>query len=67
MANKVALMQDVLDKHGNLTHIIAEEVTGEHIFDAHWDPRDDQTHENRQEFRKWVVSVLRNKGYQTLN
>jgi|CryBogDrversion2_5_1035270.scaffolds.fasta_scaffold08268_4 hypothetical protein len=65
MDDKIAVMHDILDKDGNLVKISAHEIDGEHIFDALWDERDKQTHENRQEFRKWVANMLRNKGYKT--
>ena len=38
---------EIFDKDGNLTKIEVHLLNGEHLFDALWDPRDAQTHDNR--------------------
>jgi hypothetical protein len=63
MMRKTAITQDEHDRDGNLLKIVVHDADGGHIFDALWDERDAQTHENRQNFRKWVRGMLRKKGY----
>lgn len=36
---------------------------GEHIVDAIWDDRDEQTPEKRTEFREWAYHMLMQKDY----
>jgi hypothetical protein len=50
---------EIFDKDGNLTKIEVYLSTGVHLFDALWDPRDAQTHENRVAFREWVNRQIR--------
>jgi predicted amino acid racemase len=56
--------QDVLDKDGNLAGIEFYDLAGSFIIFAEWDEQDEQTQENREAFRKWAYSVLKNKGYE---
>ena len=62
---KKAIPTDIYDKDGNLVKIEAREEDGQHILDIVWDENDEQTLENRAEFRKWAYGFLeKNKGYQ---
>ena len=63
---KKAIPVDVYDKEGNMLKIEFSDGAGEHIVDAQWDQNDEQTSENRIEFRKWAYSMLNNKGYEVL-
>lgn len=56
---------DVYDKDGNMTKIEVNDTSGNHILDFVWDERDEQTSENRVEFREWAYKFLRdNKDYE---
>ena len=59
-----AIPQDVLDVDGNLTGIEFYDLAGSFIIFAEWDEHDEQTQENRDAFRKWAYSILKNKGYE---
>jgi hypothetical protein len=59
-----AIPQDVLDKDGNLTGIEFYNDEGEFIIFAQWDPRDEQTSENRDAFRQWAFHMLKQKGHE---
>ena len=55
---------DIYDKEGNLVKIEVLNEAGETILDSLWDPNDEQTSKNREEFRKWTYNHLRRKGYE---
>lgn len=60
-----ALTKDHYNDDNLLTHVeCTDAVTGEHLFDAEWDPRDKHTLENIKEFRQFVTNMLRRKGYE---
>ena len=59
----IAIPVDVYDKDGNMTKIEFNERAGEHILDVLLDARDEQTSENRIQFRKWAYRMLEQKGY----
>ena len=59
----IAIPVDVYDKDGNMTKIEFNERAGEHILDVLWDALDEQTSENRIQFRKWAYRMLEQKGY----
>jgi len=63
---KKAIPVDVYDKEGNMLKIEFNDGNGDHVVDAHWDPLDEQTSENRIEFRKWAYTMLNRKGYEVL-
>lgn len=44
---------DIYDKEGNLVKIEAYDGKGDFIMQALWDPRDEQTHDNRVKMREW--------------
>ena len=60
----IATPQDILDGEGNLTGIEFYDLAGSFIIFAEWDEHDEQTQENRDAFRKWAYSILKNKGYE---
>jgi hypothetical protein len=56
---------DVYDNDGNLTHIEVQDGTGEFVMQILWDPRDEQTSENRVAFRQWAYKHLEHsQGYE---
>lgn len=57
-------MVEIHDKEGNLLRIETYQKSGEHLLDFLWDSRDAQTHDNRVEFRKWVVRHLKQSGHE---
>jgi hypothetical protein len=64
---KKAIPTDVYDKEGNMTRIEFHDGSGEHILDVVWDETDEQTSENRSEFRKWAYTMIGRKGYSLYN
>jgi hypothetical protein len=63
---KRVIMAEVHDESGGMTRIQAiDPETGESVLDFVWDPRDEQTPENRLAFRKWATGWLERKGYFT--
>jgi hypothetical protein len=63
---KRAIPVDVYDKDGNMLRIEFNDMDGQHIIDAQWDPTDEQTSENRESFRRWAYNFVRNKNYEVL-
>lgn len=56
---------DVYDKDGNFVRIDVQDAAGEFVMQITWDPTDEQTSENRENFRKWAYNFLKNsKGYE---
>lgn len=55
---------DIYDKEGQLLRTEAYKESGEHLLDFIWDEREEQTHDNRVEFRKWVVRHLKQAGHE---
>jgi len=55
---------DIYDKEGSLLRTEAYKESGEHLLDFLWDERDEQTHDNRVEFRKWVLRHLKQSGHE---
>ena len=64
---KKAVPVDVYDKDGNMVKVEFHDGEGEHIIDALWDHRDEQTSENRTKFRKWAYKLIEQKGYTLYN
>jgi len=55
---------DIYDKDGNLLRIeFLDKVTNEFHIQAEWDPNDEQTHQKREEFRKWVGLMVKRLGF----
>jgi hypothetical protein len=63
---KIAIPVDVYDKDGNLVRIEFNDRDGTHIVDVVWDERDEQTSENRINFRKWASKMVRQLGWEVL-
>ena len=63
---KRAIPVDVYDKDGHMLRIEFNEGDGTHILDAVWDETDEQTSENRTQFRKWAYNHMRNQGWEVL-
>jgi hypothetical protein len=61
------IQQDVYDKEGNLVKIEVHDESGEFLLQFLWNPRDKQTSENREEFRKWATSHLKKAGHEVHN
>lgn len=58
-AHQIEIHNDV----GHLLRIEFYDAEGEHVLDALWDDKDEQTTENRREFRTWAYKMLERKGY----
>ena len=64
---KKAIPLEIFDKDGNMVKIETRDEDGQHILDIVWDENDEQTTENRAEFRKWAYGFLeKNKGYKVV-
>lgn len=64
MENKgIAVPTDVYDKEGNMDRIEFHDGQGNFIIQALWDKTDEQTSENRGEFRKWSYRMVEQIGY----
>ena len=61
---KRVTLTDVYDDKGDMLRIEAHDLEGEFVIQAVWDPTDEQTSENREEFRRWFYRILKNKEYQ---
>lgn len=54
---------DIYDKDGNLVRMDVHTRDDQFVLQVLWDPRDEQTSENREEFRKWAYRHLEQSGY----
>jgi len=62
------IQKEVHDEAGNIVRIEAvDTLSGQVVLDILWDPNDEQTAENRDEFRKWANRILRSKGLEPIN
>lgn len=57
---------DVLDKDGNLEKIEFYDELGGFQFQAMWDPIDEQSADNRREFREWANGMAKRMGYEVV-
>jgi hypothetical protein len=55
---------DIYNKEGDLVKIEVHSESGEFLIQFLWDERDEQTSENRIEFRKWVNRHLKQAGHE---
>jgi hypothetical protein len=55
---------DVLDNDGNLEKIEFYDELGGFQFQAMWDPADEQTADNRREFREWAETMAKRMDYE---
>jgi hypothetical protein len=58
------VQQDIYDKEGNLIRIEVHDESGEFLLQFLWNPRDEQTSEKREEFRKWAIKHLKKAGHE---
>ena len=62
MKQQTVVLSDVYNDQGDIVRIEAVDVeTGKPFLDFLWDPRDEQTPENRVEFRRWAGQILTSK------
>ena len=64
MSRGHAIPVDVYNKDGHLVKIEFSNGNGDHIVDALWDSRDEQTSENRIKFREWAYRLIDQQGYE---
>jgi len=57
-----AIMTEFLDG-SKIIRIECHDENGKHIFDALWDPSEQNTPEGRTAFRDWTLTMLKRKGY----
>lgn len=57
---------DIFDKDGNLLRIEFLNEKGEFEFQSLWDPNDEQSNKNREEFRKWSTHMAKRLGFKVL-
>ena len=53
---------DVYDDEGNLTQIEFYNMAGSFVIQAVWDEDEEQTSENRVNFRKWAYRMVEQTG-----
>lgn len=59
-----ARSKEIYDENGSLQTIEVTLETDVHLFDAQWDPREEQNEENRNAFRKWVKRIASQHGHE---
>jgi hypothetical protein len=59
-----AIPTDIYNKDGDLVEIQFHKLDGEFIVVATWDPNDEQTSANREEFRKWAYKMVTRLNYE---
>lgn len=57
---------DIYDKDGHLNRIDFHDLTGEFQIQAEWDPNDEQTSQNREEFRKWAYKMVKRLDFEVV-
>lgn len=60
---KIVIPIDVYNKDGELVKIEFNDRSGNHILDAQWDQREEQTSDNRIAFREWAYRLIEQKDY----
>jgi hypothetical protein len=55
---------DVFDDAGNLEKVEFYDELGGFQFQAMWDPSDEQTADNRREFREWAETMAKRMDYE---
>ena len=55
---------EVYSENGDLEKIEITLETGVHLFDALWDPTDEQNEENRKAFREWAKRLTAQHGHE---
>lgn len=61
-----AIPVNIYDGSGNLLRIEFNDTEGNHIIDAVWDEKDEQTNENRVKFREWAYRFIEQKDYEVI-
>ena len=56
--------QDIYNKDGELVRIEVYKEDGDFLVQFLWDESEEQTSENRVEFRKWVNRHLKQSGHE---
>ena len=64
MIIKKAIPAEIYNDQGDMVRIEFHDGSGEHIIDAVWDERDEQTSKKRIEFRDWAYHMMMQKGYE---
>lgn len=59
----IAVPTDIYDKDGNMDRIEFHDGFGNFIVQSLWDKNDEQTSENRSEFRAWSYKMIERLGY----
>ena len=58
---------NIYDEDGNLLKIeFLNKDTNEFQFQSIWDPNDKQTHEKREEFRKWSYLMAKRMNFEVI-
>jgi len=57
---------DVFDDAGNLEKVEFYDELGGFQFQAMWDPSDEQTADNRREFREWAETMAERMDYEVV-
>jgi hypothetical protein len=55
---------EIYNEDGDLEKIEVTLETGVHLFDALWDPNDEQNDKNRTHFREWVKRITAQHGHE---
>jgi len=57
---------DVFDDAGNLEKVEFYDELGGFQFQAMWDPSDEQSADNRREFREWAEGMAKRMDYEVV-
>ena len=57
---------DVYDKDGHLIRIDFYNLSGEFEIQSNWDDNDEQTSENREQFREWSYRMVKRLNFEVL-
>ena len=59
-----ARQAEVYNENGDLEKIEITLESGDHLFDAVWNPEDEQNDKNRIDFRQWVRRMVDQHGHE---
>lgn len=57
---------DVYDKDGDMIKIEFNDIEGNFVIEAVWDPQDPQDSEHREKFRKWAYRMVGQLDYEVM-
>lgn len=57
---------DVYDKDGDMIKIEFNDIEGNFVIEAVWDPQDPQDSEHREKFRKWAYRMVGQLDYEVV-